>query len=433
MKLTKKQILMASFTLFSLFFGAGNLIFPPYLGQSAGNAMPLALLGFWLTAVVLPILGVIVVAKYDGLQNLAEKVSKHFGILFSILIYVSIGPGLGIPRAASLPFEMAVAPYIQTTHLQLLLFLFSLVFFLVAMTLALNPGKMVERFGKILTPTLLILLMILFGSFMIAGPKNIGEPIETYASSPFVKGFLEGYMTMDTIAALNFGLVISLTIHSFQVTEKQRVMHYTIVNGIFAGLLLTGVYVMLSVMGMYVSGVFELGSNGAVTLRALVYAVFGENGAFLLASIFTLACLTTCVGLITSISQFFSKLLPKVSYKQWVMVITLFSFIICNQGLDALLSLSVPLLNAIYPMAIVLIVLGLIHKALTTSYMFPVTMTFTSIVSVVYALESWFQVPVLSNLFSHLPGYTLGLGWVLPALVGMIVGMIWDGLKKYGK
>ena len=163
MKLTKEKMLLISFMLFSLFFGAGNLIFPPFLGQNAGNKTPLAMLGFLLTAVVLPVLGVIVVAQFDGLDKLAANAGKKFALVFTLLIYLSIGPGLGIPRAASVPFEMAVAPYLpHGANTRLCMLIYSLVFFIIAFWLCLNPGKLVERIGHFLTPSLLTLLRVLF-------------------------------------------------------------------------------------------------------------------------------------------------------------------------------------------------------------------------------------------------------------------------------
>ena len=155
MNLKKKQVLLVSFMLFSLFFGAGNLIFPPFLGQNAGENTPLAIATFLITAVALPVLGVIVVARFDGLEKLSRKVNPVFAMLFTILIYLSIGPGLGIPRAASLPFEMAVAPYMpKDANLTVIMLVFSLVFFLIAGWLAMTPKKLVERIGKFLTPSL---------------------------------------------------------------------------------------------------------------------------------------------------------------------------------------------------------------------------------------------------------------------------------------
>ncbi len=420
MKLTKKQILLVSFMLFSLFFGAGNFIFPPFLGQNAGENTPLAIATFLITAVALPVLGVIVVAKFNGLQKLATKVNPTFAIIFTILIYLSIGPGLGIPRAASLPFEMAVAPYMpKGANLTLFMLVFSLVFFLVASWLALTPNKLVERIGKFLTPSLLCLILFLFINFLLKGAVDVAPAQEAYSANPLVKGFLEGYLTMDTIAALNFGLVIATTIGTLGIKEKKGVMKYTVMTGIFAGTILASVYLILAYMGMSSSNVFPIQENGAWTLRCIVHQLFGDTGAILLAAIFTLACLTTCVGLITSISQYFSTLTPKLSYRKWVLLIagfslillaaiftlaclttcvglitsisqyfsTLtpklsyrkwvlliagFSFLICNQGLNMILSISVPVLDAIYPISIMLIVLGLADNWIkNVAYIYP--------------------------------------------------------------
>lgn len=424
MKLTKKQILLVSFMLFSLFFGAGNLIFPPFLGQNAGEVMPLAIAAFLITAVALPVLGVIVVAKFNGLQKLAQKVNPKFAIIFTILIYLSIGPGLGIPRAASLPFEMAVAPYLpEKANLTVFMLLFSLVFFLVAGWLALTPKKLVERIGKFLTPSLLCLLLFVFFNFLFRGTVDVAPAQEAYSGNPFVKGFLEGYLTMDTIAALNFGLVIATTIGTFGIKEKKGVMKYTVMTGIFAGCILASVYLILAYMGMSSSAVFPIQENGAWTLRCIVHELFGDTGAVILAAIFTLACLTTCVGLITSISQYFSTLTNKLTYRQWVFLITGFSFLICNQGLNMILSISVPVLDAIYPISIMLIVMGLCDTVLKqVAYIYPCTIGAVGVVSVLYAVENLgVHFGPVSKMLHMLPLYSLGLGWVVVAVAVMAV------------
>ena len=309
MKLYKKNMVVISFMLFSLFFGAGNLIFPPFLGQNAGEHTFTAMAGFLLTAVVLLVFGVIVVARFDGLDKLSGKAGKRFAFIFTVLIYLSVGPGLGIPRAASVPFEMAVSPCLPNdANRTLRMVLYSALFFLVALWLCLNPGKLVQRIGRVLTPGLLILLVLLFISFVTKGNVNVAPALDSYQSSAFLKGFTEGYNTMDTIAALNFGLVISTTLVSFGLNERKDRITHTVYAGIFAGSILAIVYMMLSYMGMCSSGVYAVQENGAWTLRCIVQQVFGDGGAILLAAIFTLACLTTCVGLINSISQFFSIL-----------------------------------------------------------------------------------------------------------------------------
>ena len=430
MQLTKKQTVLVSFMLFSLFFGAGNLIFPPFLGQNAGNLTLQAILSFCITAVILPVLGVIVVAKFHGLENLASKVHPKFAIIYSILIYLSIGPGLGIPRAASLPFEMAVAPYLpEGTNTKLFLLIFSFVFFIIAYWLASNPGKLVDRIGKFLTPSLLFLIIFLFIAFVIKGEKAVANAQDAYASNPFVKGFLEGYLTMDTIAALNFGFVISTTITGLGIKDENTKIKSIIKCGIIAGTILALVYFMLSYMGMCSSNVFSIQENGAWTLRCIVAQVFGEVGALLLAAIFTLACLTTCVGLITSCAQYYSTLTKKISYQMWVTIITVFSFLICNQGLNTLLSISIPLLDMIYPISIMLIILGLSNNFFKDNKLvYPCTITTVGVISIIYAFENiGLKLPLLTNLCHYLPLYSLGLGWVIIALISMGISLLKKG------
>ena len=437
MKLGKRDLLVVSVMLFALFFGAGNLIFPPFLGQNAGrNTLP-AMAGFLATAVILPVLGVVVVARFDGLERLGQQVDKRFALVFTVLIYISIGPGLGIPRAASVPFEMAVAPYLpEGANASLWMAGYSLVFFLVALWLCLNPGKLVNRIGRGLTPALLTLLALLFVCFLLRGETEVAAPQDSYAAAPLLKGFTEGYNTMDTIAALNFGLVISTTLGSFGLREKRDRMRYTILAGVLAGAILVLVYAMLSYMGMCSSGVYAVQENGAWTLRCIVYQVFGSTGAVLLAAIFTLACLTTCVGLINSISQYFSMLFKKVSYRAWVYIITFFSFLICNLGLNMILSISVPILNAIYPVSIVLILLGLSHDLWKRNrFVYPMTVLGTAVVSTLYALsDAGVPLGALETALHKLPLYKLGFGWLCVAggmlAASLVVGSV-CGTKKH--
>lgn len=436
MKLSKKNMVLVCFMLFALFFGAGNLIFPPFLGQNAGTQTLPALLGFLVTAVVLPVLGVIAVAESDGLEKLCRRVDARFAMVFTVLIYLSIGPGLGIPRAASVPFEMAIAPYLpESASFGLFMLLYSLVFFLVAGWLALAPNKLVERIGKVLTPSLLILLTFVFVNFVFRGDAQVAAPQPAYQSGAFVTGFLEGYNTMDAIAALNFGLVIATTLRSLGVKEKKSVMSYTVRAGIVAGTILATIYAMLSFMGMKSSGVYSLQGNGAWTLRCIVSQLFGTPGAVLLAAIFTLACLTTCVGLITSIAQYFSTLTKHLSYRAWVFVIVGFSFAVCNQGLNTILSISVPVLNAIYPTAIVLIVLGLCDKWIGKNpYIYPLTVGAAGVVGVLYALDQQ-KLPLgfVKTLFSKLPLYEVGMGWVVASAAMALLGCALPYLMPYFK
>ena len=413
MKLGKRNKVLVSFMLFSLFFGAGNLIFPPFLGQNAGSATLPAMLGFLLTAVVLPVLGVIVVARFDGLDRLAQQVGPRFALVFTLLIYLSIGPGLGIPRAASVPFEMAVAPYLpEDANATLWMVVYSLLFFLVALWLCLTPGKLVSRIGHVLTPSLLALLVFLFISFLARGQVEVAAPQSAYQTAPC--------------------LVISTTLGGFGLREKRDRLRYTRLAGLLAGAILALVYMMLTYMGMCSSGVYPIQENGAWTLRCTVHQLFGEPGAVLLAVIFTLACLTTCVGLINSISQFFSTLFKKVSYRVWVFAITGVSFLTCNLGLNAILSISVPILNAIYPVAIVLILMGLSHGLWQRNvYAYPLTAACTACVSVLYALDAaGLSLSFVSAALKRLPLYELGFGWVSVAALALAVSFALCALKR---
>ena len=431
--LSRKDLVLVSLMLFSLFFGAGNLIFPPFLGQAAGSATWVAMIGFFITAVGFPILGVVAVAKSGGLYSLAKRVHPVFAAVFTVLIYLSIGPGLGIPRAGSLPFEMAVAPYLpESISTTLALFLFTLVFFSVAYWLSLSPAKLVDRMGKVLTPTLLVLISLIFIASIFRPIGAYGEATGEYVTSPFVKGFLEGYLTMDTIAALNFGIVISLAIKSRGVSDEKLVVSNSIKAGVIAGSLLIAIYAVLGHLGATSGGRFGTTANGAQTLTNVITYIFGKPGAVLLAVIFTLACLTTCVGLITSCSQYFATLTSKVSYKGFVRILALLSMGIANMGLTQILSISVPVLNAIYPIAIMLIVLGMMNRVFKGNTMaYRLTIIFTGVVSVVDALgQVGVGVEALTKLFERLPLYSQGLGWIVPAVVGMILGVLMNVVKE---
>ncbi|WP_024615700.1 branched-chain amino acid transport system II carrier protein [Clostridium sp. Ade.TY] len=432
--LSKKDLVLVSLMLFSLFFGAGNLIFPPFLGQSAGVDTWITMIGFLVTSVGFPILGVVAVAKSSGLYNLASRVSPLFATVFTILIYLSIGPGLGIPRAGSLPFEMAVRPYLPEGFVShgLALFIYTFIFFSVAYWLCLTPSKLVDRMGKVLTPTLLILIFSIFVASIFKPLGAYGEVTGEYIKSPLVSGFLEGYMTMDTIAALNFGIVIYLVIKQKGIKEEKAIVRNSVKAGIFAGGLLILIYSMLAHLGAASGGRFGATENGAQTLSNIMLYLFGDMGAVLLAVIFTLACLTTCVGLITSCSQYFVTLNSKVTYKTWVRVLALSSMILANMGLTKILSISVPVLDAIYPVAIVLILLAMFDKFLKGNRLiYSVTVFITAFVSIIYSLSNTkLNILFLQNMVKWLPLYAEGLGWVFPALFGAFLGVVLT-LVKY--
>ncbi len=431
-KMDSKNLLLVSLMIFSMFFGAGNLIFPPLLGQLSGTNMMVSMGGFLISAVGLPILAIAVVAKSGGLHILASRVHPKFAFAFTVLVYLSIGPFLGIPRAASLAFEMGISPFLSNTagESSLPLFIYTLVYFGIAYWLCMSPSKLVDRFGKVLTPTLLVLIVSIF-VFSLFKPIGIfAEPIGDYAQFPLLKGFLEGYMTMDAIAALNFGIVISIALKGMGITEEKELVSNTIKAGAIAGLLLSIIYVMLAYLGAASQTTFGVTENGAQVLTNVVFYLFGRKGAVLLGVIFSLACLTTSVGLLTSCSQYFAKLMPKVSYKTFVKILSVSSMIFANVGLTQILKFSVPILTAIYPMAIVLMILALLNRFFKgNSYVYLFAMICTSFVSISDALG---QFGLKINILNSLPFYSKGLGWVIPATVGAIAGFIYGNLRNKG-
>ena len=423
-KLTRSQFLQLSIMLFGLFFGAGNLIFPPLLGNQAGSATFISLLAFCVTAVLFPVLGAIVVGKTNGLSNLARRVGPVFSVVFTTAIYLSIGPGLGIPRAGSVPFEMAIAPYVpETLNLNIVRFVYTLVFFTIALLICLKPNKLVERVGKFLTPTLLLMILFMFVRIVMMD-KNIAAPSGDYLKAPVTKGFLAGYETMDAVAALNFGFVIAQAIRRFGIEDENEVTKYEIKAGLLAGSVLFTVYAMLSCIGMIGSEKFAGAENGAVVLSESMKLVLGDFGLVLLAFIFTLACLTTCVGLITSGGEYFEKLFNnKLSYKAWVYIWTLFSFIMANFGLNKLLAFSVPLLQIIYLVALVLIVMGISHKYLNYSKVSYVSSAVVAVgLPLVEVLDKTFKINFgfVTNFVKSLALYEEGLAWLLPTIFVLV-------------
>ncbi len=430
MKLEKDKTLFVGFMLFSMFFGAGNLIFPPFLGQNAGNQTLLSVIGFIITAVLLPVLAVIVVVQTGDMDRLTGRVGKKFAVVFTVLLYLAIGPGLAIPRAASVPFEMSIAPYLpQGTNMTVWMIVYSVAFFLLAAWLSLNPNKLVDRLGTVLTPLLIVMLVFLFGAFLLNGEKAVAAAQPAYESAPFFTGFCEGYLTMDAIAGLVFASVVVKSFANLGITDKKESLKYSATAGVLAGVILAVIYLMLTYMGMQSSGVYEIGANGAVALRQIVYQLFGEFGAVILAAIFALACLTTCVGLITSVSQYFSGL-TGATYKSMVWIITAFSIVVCNYGLTTILNISVPILNAIYPSVSVIIIMGLFGEKIKNPFIYPVTIGATAVISVIYALEGIVPLGAISTICSKLPLYSIGFGWLGVTIVAFIVSLVLGAVSK---
>ncbi len=419
-KLQGKKLLLIGFTLFSMFFGAGNLIFPPHLGAQAGANLWPAFAGLAVSAIGLPIAAVVVVARAGGLPQLAGRVGPHFALVFTVLAYLSIGPLLAIPRTASTSFEMLVPLFGSSRSFQ---FVYSLLFFAAAFGVALRPEKLTSRLGKVLCPLLIGLILLLFGgSLLHPAASAYGTPTAAYAAQPVLQGILYGYQTMDAIAGLNFGAVIALNIRAFGVTEPGEVERGTIRAGGVAAGLLFAVYAMLAHIGGLAGAVWPDCATGAETLTALSSALFGRAGQVLLAAIFLVACFNTCVGLIACVGQYFHELLPRLPYPAIAAFFALTSMGISNIGLSGLLALSLPLLNALYPVAIALILLAFLPHRFQRPTVYRCCIGLTAVQSIAAALP----LGAFSAAANALPLASLGFGWVVPAVVGLCIGMFFQ-------
>ncbi|MFC4712706.1 branched-chain amino acid transport system II carrier protein [Planococcus dechangensis] len=427
--LTNSETLTVGLMLFALFLGAGNLIFPPYLGQLAGDQLLIAIFGFLLTGVGLPLLGILAIAKAGGdLQSIAGRVHPVFGIVFTMIVYLAIGPFFGIPRTATVAFEIGTAPFLAPEIASSFwsLFLFTIIFFTITVLFALNPTKLVDRIGKILTPILIVVIGFLAVKSFLTPMGPIGSPVGNYDAEAFFESFLQGYLTMDAIAALVFGIVIIQSIRAKGVEDKNVILKTTAYAGFIAATGLSLVYLSLSYIGATSVEAVGMQENGGAVIALASRVLYGEIGGLILALAITFACLTTSIGLVSATSQFFNKIFPQLTYIVYVFIFAGFSAIIANVGLTQLIAISLPVLLAIYPLAIVLVILSFFdHSFYQKSYVYIIPLVLTGIVSVVDALKSaGFEFNTLSQVFSYLPFYEQGIGWLFPAIVGTIVGMV---------
>lgn len=421
--LKRKELLFIGLTLFSMFFGAGNLIFPPFLGEQAGHLAWLAMFGFIISAVGLPVLGVIAVAKSGGLKALAGRVHPQFAFIFTLLIYLSIGPCLAIPRTASTSFEMAVVPFIGD-YGSIAQIIYSCVFFSIALYMALNPEKLSDRLGKVLCPILLCLIGIIFVGSFFAGTFQYGASVEPYTSQAFVQGFLDGYQTMDTIAALNFGIIIALNIQSKGIKDSKTIVSSTMKAGVIAGICLTLVYCALLHIGGLAGYINGYHLNGAQTLMQFVRYLFQNTGVIILGATFFIACLNTCIGLICCCSEYFCEIVPQISYKKWAFLFAFISMVISNIGLDMILKVSIPVLHFLYPLSIVLIVLAFIHQWIEKySYVYQMTMLLTAIGSILGLLPG---LGLDYQWLHYIPLFDQSLGWIVFTVLGFLLGIVFS-------
>ena len=426
-KLTSTDVMATGLMTFALFLGAGNIIFPPFLGHMAGTELITAMLGFLLTGVGLPLLGVIACARIGGgLEKLTAILPKRFALIFSVVLFLAIGPLFALPRTAVVSYELGVLPFLGDSG-SLSLAILSVVFFIVALYFALFPGQLVESVGKLITPMLVAVLVIIAVGVFMYPQGELGAPTDSMISQGFFNGFREGYQTLDALAALVFGVVIIDAIRSKGVTEPRQVGRYTLIAGLIASVGLSLVYMVLGYIGAISHELVAAPNNGAQIISQFVNVVFGAWGKVVLAATVILACLTTAIGLLSACGSYFSRIFPVLNYRSWVLLCALTSALIANVGLNTLLKVTIPALLIIYPVAIALIVVSLLKpvlpnpKLVMTFILFPVGLI--SLVEGLHAAKLTFVGPVF-NLLGYLPLQEQGLAWLLPGLVGGVLGLL---------
>lgn len=423
--------------LFALFFGAGNLIFPAQLGQNAGTNLWPAVLGFLITGVSLPLLGILAMG-YSGsrnLQELASRVSPTYGVFFTCLLYLTIGPFFASPRTSTVAYEVGIAPIVSDNFQQGGLLIFSFLFFAATLWFSLNPAKIIDNVGKLLAPGIIILLAVLLLLVIIKPMGVMQAPVGDYTDGAFVTGFLDGYNTMDALASLVFGIIVINSARSLGITSKGGILRATVKSGLVAITLLGVIYVGIAYMGATGTEAFGFFDNGGPVLSNATSYYFGAFGMVMLAILITLACLTTAIGLTTACAEYFQTLFPRFSYKSWVIFFAVLTFAFANFGLTNIITFSVPVLMFLYPLAIVLMILAFLsplfrHKrivyVLTTIVTFLISI-FDGLKALCKSLEidyfGW-MTPFITFYENVLPMYDKGLGWLLPALIIILITAI---------
>lgn len=424
-------LLPVGMMLFSSFFGAGNLIFPPALGQAAGSNLWGSLLGFLITAVGMPLLGIAAVALIgkDNQDALGERVHPLYARAVTILVALTMGPFFAVPRTGAVSFDMGLRNFLPAEYQFVGSIAYSLVFFLLTYYLSVNPQKIVAWVGKVLTPLLLLTLAILVVCALVEPMGAFQAPVGTYATAPFFKGFQDGYLTMDLLAALLFGGMVVEAIRGLKVVSEEELPKICIYAGLIAGAFLSAIYIALAYMGACSVSVLGVSPNGGIALAQMAYFYLGQYGSIVLGLVVFLACLTTSIGVTASCSSYFVKVSgDRVQYERFVLAICLFSCGVANAGLTKIIAFSIPVLCAMYPIIIALIALAFARSLFNNSKaVYRGCLFFTTLYSIFEGLSvAGVHNAALEQFFTaYLPLFTVGFGWLTPMVGGAVLGWIY--------
>lgn len=426
-KLSLLDIILLGITNFALYVGAGNIIFPPILGLLAGSNTVIAAVGFLITGVGLPVIAAIALAKVSGRLNLITlPIGVKCGLAASVVCYLCIGPLYAIPRTATVSYALTVTPFVEEDKY---LPYYSAAYFIFAALVALYPSRILDTLGKVLSPVKIISLIVLIVAGAVLIPGEGSAPQGEFVHASFSQGIINGYLTLDTLASLAFGIVIVDAIRTRGIEDNKSIVKYACISGSLAGLGMMTIYIGLFNLGYHSYALTPTAENGAEVLSAYVNFAFGAGGSFFLALVICVACVVTAIGLICACSSYFSKI-TGIEYRTYVFIIAIFGAVISNLGLTHLIKLSVPILIAIYPMFIVLVFGSFISGFLNSPRQ---VIAPTAALSLIFgfndALESLGLSPLPEAVKTMLPMYKDCLSWLIPCLVFAVLLMVYDRLK----
>ena len=420
MKKARIDVFVIGFALFSMFFGAGNVIFPPFLGMEAGPQWFLGFLCYYLADIGLALAAIFAILKCGGTEQLTCRIGRVPSTILLTAIVLCIGPLLAIPRTAASTYEMSVQPLAAGVSPVL----FSGLFFALILALCIRQSAVVDIVGKFLTPALLVGLLILIavGVFRPVGPIALQPQIEGVPAS----GILAGYQTMDVLAAVIFGILILKSAEDKGYTDIRRRNRVVAGAGIVASVGLLVVYLGLTYLGATVSTLFDSSVNRASLVISIVESLLGRAGLVIFAVVVALACITTAVALVSSAAAYFTKLFrEKLSYRLLVVVICAFSAVVSNFGLDQIVGIASPILSIVYPPTLVLIAMAFFSHRIRQDSVFRLAALGALLFSLLETAAVTFGADL--RFLAWLPLSGLGFGWLLPAAVFGAAGFLLQG------
>ena len=414
MKKQKKDIFIVGLALFGSYFGAGNLIFPPLLGFISGSQWSLAAIGFCVSAVLMPVVGLYVISKNGGsLEAMTEDIHKNFAKFLLLFIMLFAG-NISVPRTGAVAYELGFKALFPGVPI--------IGYFAIALYFSLDVSKMINKVGKFLTP---VLVVVLLGIIIKGVLTPVGSPIAPQQTGVFTHSFLEGYQTGDLIVSYLIGTVfIGDIIHRGYKTSGER-NKLTAYCGVIALILLAVIYVGLIYLGASVSSYYPKDIERSQLLLGIAERVLGKNGMLFLSIAVVLACVTTAIGQITSIANFFHDFSNgKIPHKLAALVFAVLGATIAVLGVEKIIYFATPIYKGVYPSLIVLMILGIFRKYIPNKQSFRYALVFTLVVSILEAILSVLNVAVIKTFIDILPLSDLGFAWILPATLGFIVGAI---------